>query len=97
MSTISGLQAPNPYAQQPALQRSAAGSTTATTPAGTLPERAVLDSVSFTPDWMQDGQASPLPVTNGIYNSGGELKKLPETASPIGEPQAESEQTKHQP
>jgi hypothetical protein len=83
MSTISGLQAPNPYAQQPAPPRSGTSSAGITTPVGKLPERAVLDRVSFTPDWMQDGQVPPLPVTNGVYNSGGELKRLPEPASPV--------------
>lgn len=83
MSTISGLQAPNPYAQQPAPPRPGAGSAGATTPTGKLPERAILDRVSFTPDWMQDGQASPLPVANGVYDAGGELKRLPEPASPV--------------
>lgn len=95
MSTISGLQAPNPYAQQPTLLRSVVGSAAAVVPAGSIPERVVLDSVSFTPDWMQDSQVSPQPVTSGVYNSGGELQKLPEPASPVRGSQPESGQANY--
>ncbi len=77
MATISGLPAPNPYAQPAPRTKPAASARPAD--AG-VPERAALESASaFTPDWMQAGQTSS---ASGLYGAKGELHKLPEPASP---------------
>lgn len=87
MSIISGLSAPNPYAQQ---VRPSATPTVVGTP-GRLPERAELDRVSFTPDWMQDERGSPS-STNSIYGASGNLEKLPGSAQAAREMQPEKAQ-----
>lgn len=79
MATISGLPAPNPYAQPAPRIKPAASTRSADADAG-LPERAALENASaFTPDWMQAGPASS---ASGLYGAKGELRKLPEPATP---------------
>jgi hypothetical protein len=69
MSTIQGLSAPNPYAQTIRPPTAPAVAVTQ----GKLPERAQLDRVTFTPDWMLEEQGLPAPTRNSVYSANGKL------------------------
>lgn len=89
MAAISGLQAPNPYAQATPVQRTAPAR--AANDNGT--HQAVQYHSAYSPDWMQaEHAAAASQAAPALYGAKGELRPLP-TATPQSAAPATSGET----
>lgn len=83
MAMISGLQAPNPYAQLVSRAKQVASRPADAAVPSTVPAH----HAAYSPDWMQaESGAVPPGETATLYSAKGQLQKLPSLGAGANEP-----------